>query len=350
MEKSVSKAIETINQIRKAMGDRLAILGHHYQSDAVIAHTDIRGDSLELSRKISGLDPEHIIFCGVYFMAESAAILRRSGQKIHIPDVNATCPMADMAEAGRVEKTLEILQTNGRKIIPLTYVNSSAAVKAVVGQYDGSVCTSANAKIMLEWALKQGDGVLFLPDKHLARNTANALNVPDETCIILPEDVIEGDPTLFVTPAMTDDKQFVIWPGYCPIHEEFTMDAIKNIRANEPNALIVVHPECSPEVVQASDGNGSTTYLIKYAAKAAQGATIYIGTEENLVMRLAAKYKGEKTIRPLMKSQCEDMGKITLENLASLLENIENSPPVDVSNDIREPARLALERMLEICA
>ena len=241
MEKSVNKAIETINQIRKDMGDRLAILGHHYQSDAVIAHTDIRGDSLELSRKISGLDAEHIIFCGVYFMAESAAILRRSGQKIHIPDVNATCPMADMAEAGRVEKTLEILQTNGRKIIPLTYVNSSAAVKAVVGQYDGSVCTSANAKIMLEWALKQGDGVLFLPDKHLARNTANALNVPDETCIILPEDVIEGDPTLFVTPAMTDDKQFVIWPGYCPIHEEFTMDAIKNIRANEPNALIAVH-------------------------------------------------------------------------------------------------------------
>ena len=177
MEKSVNKSIETISQIREAMGDRLAILGHHYQSDAVIAHTDICGDSLELSRKINGLDAEHIVFCGVYFMAESAAILRRPNQKIHIPDVNATCPMADMAEAGRVEKTLDILQKNGRKIIPLTYVNSSAAVKAVVGRYDGSVCTSANAKVMLEWALKQGDGVLFLPDKHLARNKIGRAHV-----------------------------------------------------------------------------------------------------------------------------------------------------------------------------
>jgi len=346
----VEKSIETINRIRKSMGDRLAILGHHYQSDDVIAVTDIRGDSLELSRKISDLEAEHIVFCGVYFMAESAAILRRSSQKIHIPDVTATCPMADMAEAGRVEKTLQILQKNGRKIIPLTYVNSSAGVKAVVGRFDGSVCTSANAKVMLEWALKQGDGVLFLPDMHLARNTANALNVPEETRIILPEDVIEGDPALFIDPTMTDDKQFIIWPGYCPIHEEFTLDAVKSIRANEPDAKIVVHPECDPAVVQASDGNGSTTYLIKYAAEAPAGATVYIGTEENLVNRLAAQYVGEKTIKPLLASQCEDMGKITLDKLAALLENIENATPVDVENDIREPAKLALERMLEVCS
>jgi len=346
----VEKSIDIIIRIKKDMGNRLAILGHHYQSDDVIALTDIRGDSLELSRKISGLDAEHIVFCGVFFMAESAAILRRTGQKIHIPDVTATCPMADMAEAGRVEKTLDILQKNDRKITPLTYVNSSAAVKAVVGRYNGSVCTSANAKIMLEWALKQGDGVLFLPDRHLANNTANALNIPNDTRIILPEGVIDGDPALFFNSAMTDDKQFIIWPGYCPIHEEFTLDAVNRIRATEPDAKIIVHPECDPAVVQASDGNGSTTYLIKYAEKAPAGSTLYIGTEKNLVQRLATQFKGEKTIKPLLVSLCEDMGKITLDNMASLLENIEKSSPIDVTTNIKKPAKLALERMLEVCS
>ena len=346
----MENSIETIKRIRKAMGDNLAILGHHYQSDEVIEHTDIRGDSLELSRKISDLDAEHIVFCGVFFMAESAAILRRPGQKIHIPDVTATCPMADMAEAGRVEKTLDILQKNGRKVIPLTYVNSSAAVKGVVGRYDGSVCTSANAKVMLEWAVDQGDAVLFLPDKHLARNTANTLGIPKDKCIILPKDVIDGDPELFVDPTKTDDKKLIIWPGYCPIHEEFTLNTIKTIRANEPDAKIVVHPECDPAVVQASDGNGSTTFLIKYAAEAPAGSTIYIGTEENLVLRLAKQYEGEKTIKPLTMSQCEDMAKITLANMASLLENIENATPVEVPEEIKAPAKLSLERMLEVCS
>jgi len=346
----MTNAIETIERIRKDMGERLAILGHHYQSDEVIAHTDIRGDSLELSRKISPLKAEYIVFCGVFFMAESAAILQRPNQKVYIPDAEATCPMADMAEAGRVEKVLNILQQNGRKVIPLTYVNSSAAVKGVVGRFDGSVCTSANAKTMLEWARKQGDAVLFLPDKHLARNTANYLEIPEETRIILNESVIDGDPELYVNPALTDDKDFIIWPGYCPIHEEFSMNSIKVIRKNEPEAKIVVHPECDPALVQASDGNGSTTFLIKYAEEAPAGSTVYIGTEDNLVQRLAKQYEGVKTIKPLSVSLCEDMGKITLKKLASLLENIENETPVTVSDDIKEPARIALERMLEVCS
>lgn len=346
----MEKSVETIERIRKAMGDRLAILGHHYQSDSVIEHTDIRGDSLELSRKISSLDAEHIVFCGVYFMAESAAILRRPNQKIHIPDANATCPMADMAEASRVEKTLNILQKSGRKVIPLTYVNSSAAVKGVVGRFDGSVCTSANAKVMLEWALKQGDAVLFLPDKHLARNTANYLGIAEDKRIVLPEGVIEGDPELFVNPESCKDKQFIVWPGYCPIHEEFTLESIEKIRSSEPDAKIVVHPECDPEVVAASDGNGSTTFLIQYAAEAPVGSTVYIGTEENLVQRLAKQYEGEKTIKPLSVSLCEDMGKTTLENLSALLESLDEDTPVDVPEDIKAPAKLALERMLEVCS
>ena len=341
---------QTIEKIRKAMGDKLAILGHHYQTDDVIVHTDIRGDSLELSRKIGPLKAEYIVFCGVFFMAESAAILQRPDQKVFIPDTGATCPMADMAEASRVEKTLNILQKDGRKIIPLTYVNSSAAVKGVVGRFDGSVCTSANAKIMLDWARKQGDAVLFLPDKHLARNTAEAIGIPEDKRTILNDGVIEGDPELYVDTTQTADKELIIWPGYCPIHEEFTMESIQAIRDNEPEAKIVVHPECAPELVQAADGNGSTTFLIKYATEAPAGSTIYIGTEANLVNRLAQMFEGEKVIKPLAVNLCEDMGKITVDNLAALLENIENATPVTVSDDISEPAKLALERMLKVCA
>ncbi len=346
----MEKSVETICRIRKTMGDNLVILGHHYQSDAVIAHTDIQGDSLELSRKISDLNAQHIVFCGVYFMAESAAILSRPGQKIHIPDTGASCPMADMAEARRVEEVINIIQKNGRKIIPLTYVNSSAAVKGVVGHFDGSVCTSANAKTMLDWAQNQGDAVLFLPDKHLARNTATFLNIPEKEWLILPSDVIDGSPALSVDPAKADGKRLIIWPGYCPIHEKFGLDTITSIHATEPDAKIVVHPECDPKVVQASDGNGSTTYLIDYVAKAPIGSTIYIGTETNLVNRLAQRYAGKKIIKPLTTSVCEDMGKITVKNLAAMLENLDTDSPVEVPDDIKNSARLALKRMLTVCS
>ena len=341
---------QTIDRIKTEMGGRLSILGHHYQTDDVIGFTDIQGDSLELARKITHLEAEHIVFCGVYFMAESAAILCREDQKIHIPDRSASCPMADMAKAGRVRKTLDILNKSGRKIIPLTYVNSSAAVKAVVGEFEGSVCTSANAKVMLEWALKQGDAVLFLPDRELGGNTANVLGIPDEKRLLLPAGVIDGDPELHINPDAAEDKQLILWPGYCPIHEDFTLDAVRAVRSSEPEAKIVVHPECSPAVVAESDGNGSTTFLIKYANDAPDGTTIYIGTEENLVNRLAARYSGRKTIRPLLASQCADMSKITVNNLAQTLASLETAAPVTVSEDIKKPARLALERMLAVCS
>ncbi|MBG0789342.1 MAG: quinolinate synthase NadA [Desulfovibrionaceae bacterium] len=341
---------QTIARIKSEMGGRLSILGHHYQTDDVIRFTDIQGDSLELARKITGLKAEHIVFCGVYFMAESAAILCREDQKIHIPDITASCPMADMAEAGRVRKTLDILQESGRKIIPLTYVNSSAAVKAVVGEFDGSVCTSANARTMLEWALKQGDAVLFLPDKQLGSNTANALGMPENERLLLPVGVMDGDPALHVDPASAGGKRLILWPGFCPIHEEFTLDAVRAARAHDPSARIVVHPECTPEVVGESDGNGSTTYLIKYAEEAPDGATVYVGTEENLVNRLAARHAGTKTVKPLRSSLCADMGKITVDKLAHTLQNLGSATPVTVSDDIRKPARLALKRMLDVCS
>ena len=346
----MENAKETIFRIKDEQGDSLAVLGHHYQSDAVIDCTDIRGDSLELARKINGLEAEHVVFCGVYFMAESAAILSRPGQKIHIPDATATCPMADMAEAGRVRKTLAILEQGGRRIVPLTYVNSSAAVKGVVGEHGGSVCTSANARTMLEWALTQGDAVLFLPDQHLGNNTADVLGIPDGERLLLPRDVIHGDPALAVNPDEAEGKKLILWPGYCPIHAEFTLDAVRRIRENEPEAKIVVHPECDPAIVREADGNGSTTFLIKYAEQAPAGSTVYIGTEENLVNRLAAQYAGCKTIKPLLGVMCEDMGKTTLENLARTLETLDSAAPVTVSNAVKEPAKLALERMLAVCS
>lgn len=344
----MENSVQDILDIKETMGDRLAILGHHYQSDAVIALTDIQGDSLELARRIGDLDAEHIVFCGVFFMAESAAILRRPGQKIHIPDTTATCPMADMAEAGNVETALNILQADGRTVIPLTYVNSSAAVKAVVGRFGGSVCTSANAATMLRWAMDRGDAVLFLPDMHLAMNTANTLGIPEDQRAILPRDVIDGDPRLSIDPAAMGDKRLVVWPGYCPIHEQFSVQTVAELRTTDPAIRIIVHPECDPAVVNAADGSGSTTYLINYVTEAPAGSIIYIGTEANLVSRLAARFP-DKTIKPLSLSLCEDMGKITTDKLARLLKNIDTASPVEVADEIREPARLALERMLEAC-
>ena len=339
---------DQIEAIRERMGKDLAILGHHYQSDEVIRHTDIQGDSLELAQRIDSLEAGHIVFCGVFFMAESAAILRRPDQSVHIPDLQASCPMADMADADKVEAALTILN-DGRTVIPLTYVNSSAAVKGVVGAFGGSVCTSANAQTMLKWAMVRGDGVLFLPDRHLVVNTANALGLAEEDRLILPQGVIDGDPNLFVDSGQAEDKRLIIWPGYCPIHEEFTTRAVSSVRKNDPAARIVVHPECPPSVVQSADANGSTSFIIKYVAEAPVGSTIYVGTETNLVNRLATEYTGKKTVKPLRVSLCEDMAKITEKNLAALLERIDDTRPVDVPDVIKVPARQALKRMLEAC-
>lgn len=346
----MSTPSQTIEHIRKDMGSRLAIVAHHYQSDDVIRHADITGDSLELSRKVAGLEAEHIVFCGVFFMAESAAILRRENQKIHLPDTGATCPMAEMAVAESVEKTLEMLSRDGRTIIPLTYVNSTAAVKAVVGRWNGTVCTSANAKKMLSWALEQGDAVLFLPDRHLAWNTADALEIPEVERFIIDKGVIEGDPELLVDVKAAAKARLIVWPGFCPIHEEFALDSIEKIRSEEPGAKIIVHPECPPEVTSAADENGSTSFIIKYTREAAPGSTIYVATETNLVSRLAERHKSDKTIKPLQISYCEDMGKTTEEKLAALLERIDEAEPVDVTDDVRKPSKVALETMLKVCA
>ncbi len=337
----MNKNTAAIVKIREKMAGNLTILAHHYQGDAIVAQADITGDSLELARKIDRLESRHIVFCGVFFMAETAAVLRRENQKIYIPDMDASCPLADMAQPQQVEDVLKSLASGGRKVIPLAYVNSSARVKQICGRHGGSVCTSANAKTMLKWALDQGDGVLFLPDRNLGWNTADALGLPPSARHMLNLE----------TPASTAAAQakLLLWPGYCPAHELFTPDHIKNIRRNDPDALIVVHPECPPETVALCDASGSTSFIIRYVEEAPDGSNIYVGTETNMVSRLAARHAGHKKIIPVKTSLCRDMAMITEEKLAALLQNLDSTPPVDVPDDIRKPAKLALERMLKAC-
>lgn len=345
---------ETIQAIKDKLGPGLAILAHHYQRDEIVGHADIVGDSLELSRHIAALDAEHIVFCGVSFMAETAAILAKPDQKIHLPAREAGCPMSEMAQAGLLAQVLERCNASGRRVIPLAYVNTQAAVKAVCGRFGGSVCTSANAKTMLKWAFSQGDAVLFAPDRNLATNTADTLGVPETERHTLSLKVSEiaknlaesGEPDI----QAADAARLIIWPGYCSVHECFTLEHVEQIRRNAQNIRIVVHPECRPEVVRAADAAGSTSFIIKYCSEAPDGARIAVGTEINLVRRLAEKYKGAKDIRPLFESSCKDMTLTDEHRLAENLINIEQAEAVTVPEETAEPARLALERMLQACA
>lgn len=344
---------DAIEQQRRRFGADLTIMGHHYQSDAVVRHTDITGDSLELSRKTAEIESKYIVFCGVYFMGESAALLARPGQNIYLPEPSAECSMALMADAPALDAVLSALTDSGRTIIPLAYVNSTLAVKAVVGRHGGSVCTSANAGVMLKWALAQGDGVLFLPDRNLALNTANQLDIP-----ALERKVIDvsGQGKQF-DPAMAGKARLLIWPGHCSIHTHFTVDQVRAARTAHPGAKIAVHPECTPEVVSSVDACGSTSFLIKYANEMPAGGTLIIGTEINLVRRLAEKLKGRVTILPLAESACEYMAETTEARLSACLETIavsertgEDSPfMVRVADDLKAPAKAALERMLAAC-
>jgi len=338
-------AYDRIVKAKARRSGDLAILAHHYQSDEVYRHADFSGDSLELSRRIEGLSASGIVFCGVYFMAETAAILATPDQKVFIPDPKAGCVLSDMAPAPLVDAVVQRLRGGGRKIIPLTYVNSQAEVKAVCGRMGGSVCTSANARVMIEWALTQGEGVLFLPDKNLAQNTCDQLGIKAGRRKVL--DVFSQGKT--IDPAELADKDVLIWPGQCVIHSRIRPSAIEAFRAAHPGALVVVHPECAPSVVAAADSCGSTSHIIRYCETAPAGATVGVGTEINMVARLAKKYAGAKTIVPLMAHGCSNMAKITEEKLARQLDNLDRETPVAVSPDVAEPARLALARMLDAC-
>lgn len=337
----------SITQFKQTLGDSVCIVGHHYQQDNVIRHCDITGDSLELARKVAASSAPNIVFCGVYFMAESAALLAREGQQVYLPETAANCVMSKMTPATLLKSVLERLNTR-RKVIPLAYVNTSLAVKAVVGRFGGAVCTSANARIMLKWALEQGDCVLFLPDKNLGRNTAHQLGMGEKDWHIL--DVRNKGQNLNFEAAAR--VPLVLWPGCCAIHAKFMPGHVTQMRREYPGCRIVVHPECSPEVVDSADGCGSTSYLIDQVRKAPQGSTIIVGTETNLVERLRAEYADTCQIVRLRRAFCSHMAKVTEEKLHATLEAIiaKTALATSIPAAHKTPARAALSRMLDACA
>ncbi len=336
--------------LKEQLGDRLCIMGHHYQNDAVVAHCDVTGDSLELARRVPGVDAEHIVFCGVFFMGESAALLAKPGQAVHLPDPGADCMMSLMTPAGLARRVLEQLTATGRRVVPLAYVNTTLGLKAVVGEYGGAVCTSANAETMLRWALDQGDGVLFLPDKHLGRNTAQKLGLaPDRQHILR----LNGH-GLINPESQPLERPLLLWPGCCAIHAQLKPGQAAAARAAHPGCRVVAHPECRPELIECCDAAGSTSFLIKEAARLAEeapGSTLIIGTENNLVDRLAARHKGRCRVLSLGRAICPDMAKVTEAKLLATLTAIAHgtAEPLTVEAALCGPARRSLTRMLEVC-
>ena len=337
---------EAICQLKEKLGRSVCVVGHHYQNAEVVRHCDARGDSLELARMIADIEAEHIVFCGVSFMGESAAILTRPGQSVYLPDRNAECAMALTSPAALVDTVCSRVLALGRKLTPLAYVNTSVGVKAVVGRHGGAVCTSANAQDMLKWALEQGDGVFFLPDKNLARNTAATLGIDAKDIHVL--DISKGGSAL--DEEAIRKARIVVWPGQCAIHARFRASHVAEARAANPGCTIAVHPECSPEVVAASDVSGSTTTIIRTVHAAEPGDTICVGTESNLVWRLAEEsVERQVTVKPLAVSTCSNMARVTPENLKATLESIAKgtAQPVRVDECDAEPARASLRRMLD---
>lgn len=346
---------ETAQRIQTArcrLGNDLMILGHHYQRDEIIRWADFRGDSLKLSQ-LAAQHPEarYVVFCGVHFMAESADILTTPEQTVILPNMSAGCSMADMANIRQVEACWAELSkaTDTSRIVPITYVNSTAAIKAFVGRNGGACCTSSNARKVIEWALERGDKLMFLPDQHLGRNTCVEIGLDPE------EDMLLWNPNLpygGTTPETVQRSKVILWKGHCSVHARFSVEQIAEARQKHPGIQIIVHPECSLEVVQAADLNGSTEYIIKAVSEAPSGSVWGVGTEVNLVNRLAQEFP-EKTIFCLdpVVCPCSTMYRIHPHYLLWVLESLLEGRVVNqvsVSPEIAQDARLALERMLTI--
>ncbi len=345
-----------IADAKRALGDRLVILGHHYQRDEVIRFADFRGDSYKLSQEAARTKAEYVVFCGVHFMAESADVLGTSGQQVVLPDLNAGCSMADMAEIGQVEACwdelikLGLTDESGHGITPLTYMNSTAAIKAFCGERGGLVCTSSNAGAAFKWAFKRNQKILFLPDQHLGRNTASAMGIPLDQCVVWdPFQVMGG-----TTPEKLREAKVILWKGHCSVHQRFLPEHVDRVRANHPGIQVIVHPECRWEVCQKADGIGSTEALIKMIEQAPAGTSFAVGTEIHLVNRTAKEFAAQnKTVISLDDSGClcTTMFRISPQHLCWALENLVDGNVVNriqVSPEVKHWARVALDRMLEI--
>jgi len=340
-----------ITAARATLGSRLLILGHHYQRDEVIKFADLIGDSFRLSRQIASHSAaDFIIFCGVHFMAESADVLCAPTQQVILPDLAAGCSMADMADADDLETCWQELEAmDVDSVVPVTYINSSAAIKAFVGEHGGIVCTSGNARAVLEWAWARGERILFLPDQHLGRNTAYKMGVPlDRMQVWDPHEIGGG-----LTPEEAKSAKLLLWKGHCSVHTRFTVPQIALLREQHPGIRVIVHPEVPFDVVQAADDSGSTEYILKAVRESAPGSVWAVGTEIHLVNRLAHEVAPGKTVLSLdqLGCLCSTMFRVSPNHLLWILEELIEGR---VHNRIVVPEsqkhwnRVALERMLSV--
>jgi quinolinate synthase len=351
------EVLERIARRKDELGEELCILGHHYQRDEIFRFADLTGDSLKLSRQAAGTEAKHIVFCGVHFMAESADILTPPDRAVILPNLAAGCPMADMADVDDVEEALEFLQTasGGAKVVPITYVNSSAAAKALTGRCGGACCTSSNARSVFEWALRPAaeggagaDKILAVPDQHLARNTAVAMGCTLGDCAVYDPRQAGGG----LTDKQAREATFILWKGHCYVHQRFTVEQVRHVRAERPGIQVIVHPECPHEVVVEADQAGSTEQILRAVTESPAGSAWAVGTEMNMVRRLAADNPG-KYVRVLSDtpSLCKTMARIDPPHLLWVLDRLaegEVANRVEVPDAVAADARIAVQRMIEI--
>src|SRR5215472_4140604 len=336
---------------RATLGRRLVILGHHYQRDEVIKFADYTGDSFKLAGEIAKHpDAEFIVFCGVHFMAESADVLSGPHQQVILPDLAAGCSMADMATSEQLEMCWADLEQMGvRSVVPVTYINSAASIKAFCGERGGVVCTSSNASATLKWAWERGERVLFLPDQHLGRNTAYKMGVPlDDMVVWDPNEIFGG-----LDPDQVKRARIILWKGHCSVHTRFTVRQIENLRTQHPGVRVIVHPEVPWDVVQAADDSGSTEYIIRQVKNSPAGSTWAVGTEIHLVNRLAREVAPERTVFSLDQfgCLCSTMFRVSPNHLLWTLEGLVNGivhNRIVVADDRKHWTKVALDRMLSI--
>ena len=347
LKMAVQDLHERVEEKRNSYGKDLVVLGHYYQRHDVIRHSDFQGDSLDLSAKAAASDAKHIVFCGVHFMAESAEILSRTDQTVYLPNLFAGCPMADMGDSFDVEHAWkEITSICHEKIIPITYMNSTAALKAFCGKHDGSVCTSSNAAPLFKFYYENiAQKIFFFPDEHLGRNTALQMGLTEKELIV-------WDPTLELggnTKEQIDQARMILWKGYCHVHTFFTPAHIRALKEKYPDALVVVHPECTREVVEMADACGSTSFIKRFVEEAPSNSTIIVGTEINHAINLDI-WNEDKKVIGLARSFCPNMYKINLQNLCWTLDHLETPDVhrITVPDSIKLNANKALQRMLEV--
>ena len=347
---------DRIAAARRELGRDLVILGHHYQRDEVIRFADFRGDSYKLSQQAAQAGGKYIVFCGVHFMAESADILARPGQVTILPDLNAGCSMADMAEITQVEDCWEnlvragVTNDEGDGITPITYMNSTAAIKAFCGERGGVVCTSSNAAGAFQWGFAKTSKLLFLPDQHLGRNTGYKLGIPLNEMVVWDPYMLNGG----LDPERLRKARVILWKGHCSVHQRFLPEHVDHVRAKYPGIRVIVHPECRWEVCQKADGIGSTEGLLKMIREAPAGAMFAVGTEIHHVNRMGKEFAAEgKKVITLNDSGClcTTMFRISPQHLCWVMENLVEGNVVNqikVRDDVKHWARVALDRMLEI--